>query len=198
MGRLNSSVDAFLERQQRWGEEYAALRGIVLGCNLDEDLKWGVPCYALGGGGKVVLIHGFKHYCALLFFKGALLDDPENILVQQTGNVQAARQIRFTDSGQIAAMAPVLKDYIERAIAVEKSGATVAFKQTGDFPVAEAFQTRLDADPTLKNAFSALTPGRQRAWLLHFAAPKQAATRAARAEKAIPDILAGKGPNERS
>jgi len=190
-----SAVDAFLDRQQRWGEAFARLREIVLGCGLDEALKWGVPCYALGGR-NVVLIHGFKHYCALLFFKGALLDDPDGILVQQTGNVQAGRQIRFADAAQIAAMEPVLKDYVERAVALERSGATVSFRQTGDFPVAEEFQARLDSDPALKAAFAALTPGRQRAYLLHFAAPKQEKTRIARVDKAIPDIVAGKGLND--
>jgi uncharacterized protein YdeI (YjbR/CyaY-like superfamily) len=195
MASRNPAVDAFLESQQRWREEFAALRGIVLGCGLDEQLKWGWPCYALSGG-NVVLIHGFKFYCALLFFKGALLDDPENILVQQTGNVQAGRQVRFTGVEQIAAMEAVVKDYVLRAVALERSGATVAFRETAEFAVAEEFQARLDADPKLQAAFSTLTPGRQRAYLLHFSAPKQAKTRAARVEKALPDIFAGKGLND--
>ncbi|MEZ4702503.1 MAG: YdeI family protein [Rhodothermales bacterium] len=193
---MNPKVDAFLHRATAWQEEFEKLRAIALACPLDEDLKWGTPCYSLGGG-NVVLIHGFKDYCALLFFKGALLQDPEGILVQQTKNVQATRQIRFSSLRQIVEMEPVITAYIEAAIEVEKAGLKVALKSTEAFEVAEEFQARLDELPALKAAFEALTPGRQRAYLLHFAAPKQSRTRSSRIEKCIPLILEGRGLQDR-
>ncbi|MEA1650762.1 YdeI/OmpD-associated family protein [Nitrospirillum sp. BR 11164] len=188
----HSKVDAYVEKAGKWREEVAKLRAIALDCPLVEDFKWGHPCYT-SGGANVVLIHGFKEYCALLFFKGALMKDPNGILVQQTENVQAGRQIRFTTSGEIAQLAPTLKAYILEAIAVEKAGLKVDFKPTREFAVPEEFQSRLDGDPALKAAFDALTPGRQRGYLLHFSSAKQAKTRMARIEKSAPLILAGKG-----
>jgi uncharacterized protein YdeI (YjbR/CyaY-like superfamily) len=192
MSRTSPKVDAFFERAEAWREELLRLRAIILGCGLTEDLKWGWPCYALDGR-NVLLIHGFKDYCALLLMKGALLDDPAGILVQQTANVQSARQIRFTGVAQIAALETVLEDYIRRAIAAEKAGLAVARKTTEAFPLADEFRRRLDADDALKAAFAALTPGRQRGYLLHFAAAKQAKTREARIEKAVPRIFDGLG-----
>ncbi len=168
---------------------------IVLDCGLTETLKWGVPCYTFGDK-NVVLMHGFKKYCALLFVKGALLKDAAGILVQQTENVQSARQIRFTDVDEIVELEPILKAYIAEAIEVEKSGLRVDFKPTTEFATPEEFQTRLDESPALKTAFQALTPGRQRAYLLYFAAPKRAETRESRIEKYTPQILAGKGLND--
>ena len=185
-------VDAFLGRTLEWREEFELLRAVVLGCGLTEELKWGQPCYA-SEGRNVVLMHGFKDYCALLFMKGALLKDPNGILIQQTENVQSARQIRFTTSGEITQLEPAIKAYILEAIAVEKAGAKIARKTTADFPVADEFRDKLDALPEFKAAFQALTPGRQRGYLLYFAAAKQAKTREARVEKCIPLILAGKG-----
>jgi uncharacterized protein YdeI (YjbR/CyaY-like superfamily) len=190
---MNPKVTAVLDQAATWRAETAKLRQIVLGCGLDEDLKWGQACY-MDGGRNIVLIHGFKDYCALLFFKGALMKDPEGVLIQQTENVQAGRQIRFTNLGEIVLMEPVLKAYIEDAIAVEKSGAKIARKPTADFPVPEELLARFEADTVLEEAFQALTPGRQRAWLLQFAGAKQAATRTSRIEKARPKILEGKGP----
>lgn len=179
----------------KWQQEIAALSAIASDCKLIEETKWGQPCFTLEGR-NIVLAHGFKDYCALLFFKGALMQDPEGILVQQTDNVQAARQIRFTTLDEIVKKKAVLKRYIKEAIAVEQSGAKVEKKQTGDFPVAEEFQIRLDRSPALKSAFEALTPGRQRAYLLHFASAKQSQTRAARVEKCEARILAGQGLND--
>jgi uncharacterized protein YdeI (YjbR/CyaY-like superfamily) len=189
---LNPKVDAFLSRQDSWQQAFTSLRAIVLDSGLDEELKWGVPCYSLDGQ-NVVLMHGFKEYCALLFFKGALLQDPRQILVQQTKNVQAARQIRFTSAAQVEKMKSTLKAYIKEAIAAEKSGLKVEFKQTGDFAMPEEFLQQLEESPALQEAFNALTPGRQRAYLLHFASAKQSKTRSARVEKCMPHILAGKG-----
>ncbi|ASG20702.1 YdeI/OmpD-associated family protein [Nitrospirillum viridazoti] len=185
-------VDAYVEKAGKWHEEVARLRAIALDCPLVEDFKWGHPCYT-SDGANIVLIHGFKEYCALLFFKGALMTDPNGILIQQTENVQAGRQIRFTNSGEIAQLAPTLKAYILEAIAVEKAGLKVDFKPTREFAVPEEFQSRLDSDPALKAAFDALTPGRQRGYLLHLSSAKQAKTRLARLEKCAPLILAGKG-----
>ncbi len=190
---MNPKVTAVLSQAGAWREEMERLRGVVLGCGLDEALKWGQACY-MDAGRNIVLIHGFKDYCALLFFKGALMNDPNGILIQQTQNVQAGRQIRFTNLGDIIQMEPVLKAYIEDAIAVERSGAKIARKPTADFPVPEELLARFEADTTFEEAFQALTPGRQRAWLLQFAGAKQAATRTSRIEKARPKILAGKGP----
>jgi uncharacterized protein YdeI (YjbR/CyaY-like superfamily) len=188
----NPKIDRFVAGMASWREAFEHLRPIILACDLDEQMKWGWPCYSLGGH-NVCLIHGFKDYCAILFMKGALLDDPAGVLIQQTENVQSARQIRFTSADQIAQMANVLTDYIERAIAVETSGASVEKKTTREFEMAEEFRARLEADAALKTAFEALTPGRQRGWLLYFSSAKQAKTRAARVEASAPLILAGKG-----
>lgn len=175
-----------------WAAELAALRALVLDSGLNEECKWGVPCYTVNGG-NVVIIHSFKEYCALLFFKGALLKDTKGILVQQTENVQAGRQLRFTDVQEITKLKTTIKAYLQDAIAVEKAGLKVAMKPTAEFAMPEEFQAKLDASPTLKAAFEALTPGRQRAYLLHFAAAKQATTREARVKKCMPLILSGKG-----
>lgn len=192
MSETNPKVDAVLAKAKKWKEEFEKLREIVFECGLTEELKWGQPCYTLGKS-NIVLIHGFKEYCALLFFKGALLNDTKAILVQQTENVQAARQIRFTNLKDILKLQATVKSYVKEAIKVEKSGLTVALKKTTEFEVPEEFQHQLDKTPALKKAFAALTPGRQRAYLLHFSAAKQSKTRAARVGKAIPHILAGKG-----
>jgi uncharacterized protein YdeI (YjbR/CyaY-like superfamily) len=194
----NPQVDAFLEDKEEaaWKDAFTKLRQIALGCPVTEELKWGKPCYLVGGQ-NVVLMHGFKEYCALLFTKGALLPDPKGLLVQQTKNVQAARQIRFTSAKEVAARAADIKAYILAAIELEKSGAKVEYKQTEDFEVAPEFAARLPSTPSLKTAFEALTPGRQRGYLLHFAAAKQSATRAARIEKCVPAIYSGKGLNDR-
>ncbi len=192
----NPKVDAFLTRAGQWRAEFEALRAIALACQLTEELKWGQPCYTLDGR-NVVLMHGFKDYCALLFFKGALMKDPKGILVQQTRNVQAARQIRFTGAADVDKHKAAVKAYIREAMAVEQSGATVDFKETEAFEVPAEFTARLAKQPALKKAFAALTPGRQRAWLLHFGSAKQAATREGRIDKATPLILAGKGPMDK-
>jgi uncharacterized protein YdeI (YjbR/CyaY-like superfamily) len=195
MSELNPKVDAFLARASQWQAEFTELRRMVLASGLTEELKWGVPCYALGKS-NVVLMHGFKDYCALLFVKGALLADPGGLLVQQTENVQSARQIRFTSLDQIVELEPAIKAYLAAAIGVEQAGLKVEFKKTTEFAVTPEFQQRLEASPELKAAFQALTPGRQRAYLLFFAAPKQAQTRQARIEKSLPQIMAGKGLND--
>lgn len=192
MSRPNPAVDFFFDQPGAWQAAYRALRPLVLGCGLVEELKWGKPCYTLDGA-NVLLMHGFKHYCALLFHKGALLPDPAGILVQQTENVQAARQIRFTDAAQIAPLKSTLKTYIRAAIDVEKAGLRIDFKKSSDFAVAAEFRARLDADRALKAAFEALTPGRQKGYLLYFSGAKQAKTREARVEKCIPKILDGLG-----
>lgn len=189
---MNPKVDAFLDRSEKWQEEFEKLRMIVLDCGLTEELKWGVPCYAYQGG-NIVLIHGFKEYCALLFFKGALLPDPNGILVQQTENVQAARQIRFTSLREITKMESILKAYVFEAIEIEKSGLEVVFKKTKEFDMPEEFREKLDKDPALKTAFEGLTPGRQRGYLPYFSSAKQAKTRISRIEKYVPQILDGKG-----
>jgi uncharacterized protein YdeI (YjbR/CyaY-like superfamily) len=189
---MNPKVDAFLSRERKWREEFEKLRAIVLDCGLTEELKWGVPCYTFQKR-NVVLMHGFKDYCALLFFKGALLKDSNGILIQQTKNVQSARQIRFTNIREISKLKTVLKAYIKEAIEVEKSGLKVKFKKTSDFAIPDEFQTKLDKIPALKKAFAALTPGRQRAYIFYFSAPKQSKTRESRVEKFIPQILKGKG-----
>lgn len=193
--KTNPKVDAFMERADKWREEFEKLRAIALDCDLAEELKWGQPCYAVDGN-NIVLMHGFKEYCALLFFKGALMKDPNGILIQQTENVQSARQIRFINTGEIAQLKPVLKAYILEAIEVEKAGLKVEMKKTEEFAMPDEFKARLDADSSLKEAFAALTPGRQRAYLLHFSQAKQAKTREARIEKCIPDIFVGKGLND--
>jgi uncharacterized protein YdeI (YjbR/CyaY-like superfamily) len=192
MKRMNPKVDGFLGKSTKWQKEFKKLRTIILRCELTEEFKWGWPCYSLNGR-NIVLMHGFKEYCALLFFKGALLMDAKGILIQQTENVQAARQIRFTNIGQIAKMAGTLKAYIDQAVEVEKAGLKVNFKKTKAFNIPEEFQNKLNGIPAVKNAFNELTPGRQRSYLLHFSAPKQSKTREARIEKCVPRILSGKG-----
>lgn len=189
---MNPVVSDVHAKQKRWRAEFAALREICLASGLHEDLKWGQACYDLQGG-NVVLIHGFKTYCALLFMKGALLEDPKGILVQQTKNVQAARQIRFASLAEIDRLKSAVKAYIRSAIALEKSGATVALKSVAQFDVPEELRERLDGDPELAEAFHALSPGRQRGYLLHFAQAKQSATRAARVSKHSPRIKRGLG-----
>ena len=188
----NPKVDEFMSKAKKWQEEYKKLRRIVLDCELTEELKWGVPCYTFQNS-NIVLIHGFKEYCAILFVKGALLHDDQKILIQQTENVQAGRQIRFTDVREITAMEPVLKAYIHEAIEVEKAGLEVNFKKNTEYIIPEELQTQFTALPALKTAFEALTPGRQRAYILYFSAPKQAKTREARVEKSVQQILHGKG-----
>jgi uncharacterized protein YdeI (YjbR/CyaY-like superfamily) len=189
----NDKVDAFLERAKSWQEEFAALREIIAASgDLTEDLKWGQPCYMLEGR-NVVLMHGFKEYCALLFFKGALMQDPKNLLIQQTENVQAARQIRFKSLAEITKHKTALKSYIKDAISLEKSGAKVELKKTTEFSFPEELEHAMDDKPALRTAFEELTPGRQRAYLLHFSSAKQAKTRIARIEKSTQRILDGKG-----
>lgn len=192
MAATNPKVDWFFNEETQWQQAYRKLRKVVLDCGLTEELKWGVPCYTLDGQ-NVVLIHGFKEYCALLFHKGVLMKDFNAILVQQTANVQSARQIRFTSAAQVDEMRHVLKAYVEDAIDVEKSGQEVDFKKTEEFPMPLEFQIQLNEMPELKTAFEALTPGRQRGYLLHFSGAKQAKTRESRVEKCIPKIMEGKG-----
>ena len=191
----NPKVDFFFSRETAWQEEFRQLRSIALDCGLAEELKWGQACYTLEGA-NVVLIHGFKEYCALLFFKGALMKDLKGILIQQTENVQAARQIRFKDAKQIIKMKTTLKAYIKEAIEIERSGLKVKLKSTADFKVPEEFAARLNQDRALNEAFHSLTPGRQRAYLFHFSSAKQSKTREARIEKYVPQILRRKGIDE--
>ena len=193
--RMNPQVDEYLKKAKKWQEESKKLRKIVLDCGLTEESKWGKPCYTFQGS-NVVIIQGFKEYCALLFCKGALLKDANHILIQQTENVQAARQLRFTNAQEIAEMEPLLKDYIHEAVEVEKAGLEVSYKKISEFAVPAELQTKLDATPALKKAFAALTPGRQRGYLLYFAAPKQSKTREARIKKYTPQILKGQGLND--
>ncbi len=192
---LNPKVDFYFAKAKKWQEEISQLRTIVLGCQLVEELKWGCPCYTLDKH-NIVLIHTFKDYCALLFFKGALMKDPKKLLIQQTENVQAARQIRFTGIEEIVKLEPELKSYIRTAVEIEKAGLKVPLKKPAEFKMPEEFKTKLDKNIALKNAFNALTPGRQRAYLLHFSSPKQSSTREARIEKATRAILDGKGLND--
>lgn len=189
---MNPKVDFFFEKDSQWQKEYKLLRSVILDCGLTEELKWGQPCYRFDNT-NIVLIHGFKEYCALLLFKGALLNDPEGILIQQTENVQAARQLRFTSAKQITGMKATIRAYIYEAIEVEKAGLKVKLKKTAEFPMPAEFKKKLDKRPALEKAFYSLTPGRQRAYLLHFSQPKMAKTREARVEKAIPQILKGLG-----
>ncbi len=195
MNTTNPKVDIFLSKAQKWQAEFEKLRGIVLDQGLTEELKWGVPCYTFQGS-NVVLMHGFKDYCALLFIKGALLQDSQGILIQQTENVQAGRQIRFTNLREIIEMEPILKAYIDEAIEVEKAGLQVTHKKTEEYDMPDELQNKFAEIPALETAFEALTPGRQRAYLLYFSAPKQSKTREARIEKYLPQILAGKGLND--
>lgn len=189
---MNPKVNWFFDKDTLWKESYEKLRVIVLDCGLTEELKWGCPCYTIDKK-NVVLIHGFKDYCALLFHKGALLKDAEGILVQQTENVQSARQIRFPDLHRIVQLERVIRAYIQEAVEVEKAGLKVALKKTSGFKMPEELAFKLKASPALKKAFDALTPGRQRGYLLHFSAAKQSKTRAARIEKNLERIMAGKG-----
>jgi uncharacterized protein YdeI (YjbR/CyaY-like superfamily) len=193
--KMNAKIDIFLSKAKKWHDEFEKLRMIILDCGLTEDLKWGKPCYMLNKS-NIVLIHGFKDYCALLFFKGALLNDPERILIQQTENVQAARQIRFTNVREIVKMETILKAYIQEAIKIEKAGLKVELKKTTDFKIPDEFHKKLDKNRALKTSFNALTPGRQRAYLYYFSQPKQSKTREKRVEKYMPQILNGKGLND--
>ena len=192
---MNPNVDFFFRKVEKWQEEFEKLRMIVLDTQLTEELKWGVPCYTYRKS-NIVLIHGFKGYCALLFIKGALLHDAEGILIRQTENVQAGRQIRFTNVQEIVAMESILKAYIFEAIEVEKAGLEVNFKKHTAYIIPEEFQKKLDEIPALKTAFDTLTPGRQRAYFFHFSEPKQSKTRESRVEKCIQQILNGKGLND--
>ena len=195
MNNMNPKVDFYFSKAQKWQEELETLRTIVLDCGLTEELKWGVPCYTFQNS-NIVLIHVFKKYCAFLFFKGALLHDANGILIQQTENVQAARQIRFTNVREIVAMETILKAYIFEAIEVEKAGLKVNFKKSTEFTMPEELINKLEEVPGLQDAFDALTPGRQRAYMLYFSAPKQSKTRASRIEKCTQQILDGKGLND--
>jgi uncharacterized protein YdeI (YjbR/CyaY-like superfamily) len=196
MNRMNPKVDFYFSKAKKWQEEFEKLRMIILDCGLTEELKWGCPCYTFEKT-NIVLIHGFKEYCALLFVKGALLDAAKGILIQQTENVQAARQIRFTNVREIVKLKPILKAYIYEAIEVEKAGLKVNLKKTKEFDIPEEFQNKLNKIPALKKAFNALKPGRQRAYLLYFSQPKQSKTREARVEKCVQQILNGKGLNDK-
>jgi uncharacterized protein YdeI (YjbR/CyaY-like superfamily) len=191
---MNPKVNAYINRTKDWQKELEELRNITLDCGLTEELKWGCPCYTFQKK-NVVLIHVFKEYCAFLFFKGALLKDPKGILIQQTENVQVARQIRFTNVREIVKLKPALKAYIFEAIEVEKAGLKAPLKKTAEFNMPEEFQNKLDKKPALKKAFEALTPGRQRAYLLYFSAPKQSKTRESRIEKYTPEIFKVRGLN---
>ena len=192
---MNPKVDWYFSKAKKWQKELLELREIILDCQLTEELKWGVPCYTFQKR-NIVLIHVFKDYCAILFFKGVLLKDAKGILIQQTENVQAARQIRFTNVREIVKMEPILKSYIYEACEVEEAGLKVDFKKTKEFIIPEEFQKKLDEVPALKTAFDALTPGRQRAYILYFSAPKQSKTRESRVEKCLRQILNGKGLND--
>ena len=192
---MNPKVDEFLNKVTKWHDELVQLRAIVLECQLTEELKWGVPCYTFQKA-NIILIHGFKEYCALLFMKGALLNDSNCILIQQTENVQGGRQIRFTSLEQIIEQEAILKAYIFEAIEVEKAGLKVALKPHADYDIPEEFQTKMDQNTAIKTAFESLTPGRQRAYILHFSGSKQAKTREARIENYTQRILMGKGLND--
>lgn len=195
MSAMNPKVDFFFDKADQWQAEFAKLRTIILDCDLSEELKWGCPCYTFEES-NVVLIHGFKEYCALLFMKGALMQDPNGILVQQTENVQSARQIRFTALQEIVELEAVLKAYVADAVRVEKAGLKVEFKQPEDFPFPEELIDKLEEVPGLQDAFESLTPGRRRGYLLYFSKAKRSKTRQARIERYIPHILDGKGIND--
>jgi uncharacterized protein YdeI (YjbR/CyaY-like superfamily) len=192
MSGTNPNVDWFFDNAVKWRDEFEVLREIILDCGLDEELKWGWPCYTFQKK-NVVLIHGFKEYCALLFFKGALMKDPQKILIQQTKNVQIPRQIRFTNVREVVRMRSVLKAYVREATEVQRAGVKVIRKKTSDFKIPAEFKSKLDESPALKKAFRSLTPGRQRGYIFHISSAKQSATRAARVEKCSPRILHGKG-----
>ena len=196
MNGMNPKVDAFFSKTKKWREELEKLRTIILDCGLTEELKWGKPCYTFQNS-NIVILQGFKDFCALLFTKGALLKDPNGILEKPGENTQAARRIPFTNTREIVEMQTILKAYIHEAIEAEKSGLKVNFKKTTEFIIPEEFQNRLDELPALKTAFDALTPGRQRAYILYFTAPKQSKTRESRVEKCMQQILSGKGLNYR-
>lgn len=189
---MNPKADWFFEEDTRWQKEYKALRNIVNACGLTEEVKWGVPCYTLQGN-NVVLIHGFKDYCALLFHKGVLLSDEQQLLIQQTKNVQAARQIRFTNLEEITSNEKLLKTYIYEAVEVERAGVQVPYKKTEEFDMPDEFRVRLENDTNLKTAFESLTGGKQRGYLLYFSSAKQSKTRESRIEKNLDKILMGKG-----
>jgi uncharacterized protein YdeI (YjbR/CyaY-like superfamily) len=192
---MNPKVDFYFKKPEKWQKEIEKLRVITLDCGLTEELKWGCPCYTFQKK-NIVLIHVFKEYCALLFFKGSLLNDPNSILIQQTANVQVARQIRFSNVREITTQERILKAYIYEAIEVEKAGLKVNLKKTAEFTIPEELQKKLNKTPALKTAFKALTPGRQRAYILYFSAAKQSKTRESRIEKCMPKILHGKGLND--
>jgi uncharacterized protein YdeI (YjbR/CyaY-like superfamily) len=192
---MNPKVDGWLKREKKWQGEFTKLREIILGCGLNEELKWGQACYDLDGA-NVVLIHGFKEYCAVLFMKGAIMKDPKGILIQQTKNVQAARQLRFASLGEIVKQAKVIQAYVREAIAVEKSGKKVPMKRTVDYEMPAELEDQLDEKPALRKAFEALTPGRQRGYMYFVSGAKQAKTREQRVEKSIPKILDGLGWDE--
>ncbi|MGG2081438.1 YdeI/OmpD-associated family protein [Lysinibacillus pakistanensis] len=194
MNSMNPKVDEFISKAKKWQEEYRALRKIVHDCELTEEFKWMHPCYTLNNK-NIVLIHGFKEYCALLFHKGALLQDTHGILIQQTENVQAARQIRFTNVQEIVEKEAIIKDYVSQAIAIEKAGLEVALKKDTE-TIPDELQQKFEEEPALKTAFEALTPGRQRAYILYFSQPKQSKTRVSRIEKYTQQILNGKGLND--
>jgi uncharacterized protein YdeI (YjbR/CyaY-like superfamily) len=196
MGTMNPKVDFFFSKAKQWQEEYENLRMIILDCGLTEEYKWMHPCYTFQES-NIVLIHGFKEYCAILFIKGALLKDAKGILIQQTENVQAGRQIRFTNVREIVELEPILKAYIHEAIEVEKAGLKVDYKKPTEFRFPEEFINKLEEVPGLQDAFDALTPGRQRAYIIYFSAPKQSKTRESRVEKCMQQILNGKGLNDR-
>ncbi len=195
MNKTNPKVDVFLRQARKWAKEFRELRRIALGLQLTEELKWRLPCYTFENK-NIVIIQGFNDYCALMFFKGALLHDPKGMLSQIGEHSQAGRQLRFTDVKQIIRIEPVVKSYIREAIAVEKAGLKVELKKTSDYEIPEEFQSKLDGLPALKKAFESLTPGRQRAYLYYFSAPKQSQTRASRVEKSMRQILKGKGLND--
>jgi uncharacterized protein YdeI (YjbR/CyaY-like superfamily) len=191
----NPKADWFFDKETKWQKEYVQLRMIILDCGLDEEIKWGCPCYTFQNR-NIILIHGFKEYCAVLFFKGALLNDANNILIQQTENVQAPRQVRFTNVKEITNLEKILKAYIYEAVEVERAGLQMKLKKTADFKIPEEFQKKLHKNKALKKAFEALTPGRQRGYIFYFSQPKQSKTREARVEKYIPHILEGRGLND--
>ena len=193
---MNPEVDTYLSKAKEWREEMEGLRRIALDCELSEELKWGKPCYTFQKG-NIAIIQAFKEYCALMFFKGALLNDAHGILIKPGANTQAGRQIRFTSLQEIVEMEPILRAYLHEAIDVEKAGLKVDLKETSEYAIPEEFQSRLDETPALKTAFEALTPGRQRAYILYFSAPKQSKTRVSRVERYTQHILDGKGLNDR-
>ncbi|NMB62690.1 MAG: hypothetical protein GYA18_10185 [Chloroflexi bacterium] len=195
MNEKNLKVDEFLRNAKQWQKEFKELRRIILDCQLSEELKWGKPCYTFQKS-NIVIIQGFKEYCALLFVKGALLKDARDVLTTLTENTQAACQIRFTNIHEIITMEDTLKDYLHEAMELEKTGLKVRYKKTAEYAIPEEFQKKFDEMPALRTAFNALTPGRQRAYLLYFSAPKQSRTRESRVEKYVQQILNGKGLND--